>query len=319
MRLAAVADGVEFTGEIHPEADRYPMLSPEELEALADSIATDGLDKPIDLDAFGVLVDGRNRLAACDLADVEPDFIVHPELDTHAKVARFVRRANTNRRNMNTGQKAMDIAIGLAADGKRINGKWSYGSVNVQMSGRSDDRSGWQEAMRLAGHVIDYCAYLGDGIVLGTITLNEAAEEAAKIRADLAANAAAAAESERQRLSAEQIAAEQLADLRSNRADLAELVDSGNLALDVALSIRWQETADERKRVQMEEERIAKFSRDVVFAIQCLAEITCSDRRREQVGTLRLDEMPATPITANAIASAIESLELIHATHKENL
>ena len=54
----------EFLGEIHPLAARWPMMPDDELAALAESIAADGLSHPLVLDGQGRLVDGRNRLEA---------------------------------------------------------------------------------------------------------------------------------------------------------------------------------------------------------------------------------------------------------------
>ena len=52
----------------HPYADAFPMASEEELEELASSIAAVGLIHPIVLTPQGEVLDGRNRLAACEKA-----------------------------------------------------------------------------------------------------------------------------------------------------------------------------------------------------------------------------------------------------------
>ncbi len=101
-------DSQPFTGEVHPLAARFPMLPEEELAELAADIAAQGLLQPIVLDADGVLIDGRNRLAACRLADVEPRFTT---LDDHDPVA-FIISANVHRRHLSKGQCAMAVAVG---------------------------------------------------------------------------------------------------------------------------------------------------------------------------------------------------------------
>ena len=58
----------------HEYADAFPMASDEELEELAASIAAVGLIHPIVLTPKGEVLDGRNRLAACEKAGVEPTF-----------------------------------------------------------------------------------------------------------------------------------------------------------------------------------------------------------------------------------------------------
>ena len=57
-----------------PAAAVFPMLADDELRELADDIRVQRAVAPILLDADGVLVDGRNRLAACNLAGVRPRF-----------------------------------------------------------------------------------------------------------------------------------------------------------------------------------------------------------------------------------------------------
>ncbi|MEU1090761.1 ParB N-terminal domain-containing protein [Streptomyces sp. NPDC005892] len=80
------------------------MLSEDELHDLAESIRREGLHEPIVRDADGVLLDGRNRLAACELAGVEPRFITYsgttgPE--------HLILGSNLRRRHISKGQRAM--------------------------------------------------------------------------------------------------------------------------------------------------------------------------------------------------------------------
>ena len=47
-------------------------MKPEELRDLADDIAAYGLRDPVTLTPDGLLLDGRNRSIACEMAGVEP-------------------------------------------------------------------------------------------------------------------------------------------------------------------------------------------------------------------------------------------------------
>jgi len=144
----------EFLGEIHPLAARWPMMPDDELAALAESIAADGLSHPLVLDGQGRLVDGRNRLEACRIARVHPKYLSPRGLDTDEEIrAYIIGRVNAQRRNVSTGQKAIAVADDLAAQGKRKNGRWERGSI-TQESGLSG--VAWTEAMRLAGLIIDH-------------------------------------------------------------------------------------------------------------------------------------------------------------------
>src|SRR5580704_5944349 len=57
--------------KIHPAADLFPLMPPEELQALADDIKANGIQVPPELlviDDEIQLIDGRNRLDAMELA-----------------------------------------------------------------------------------------------------------------------------------------------------------------------------------------------------------------------------------------------------------
>lgn len=62
-----------FGMKVHRANSVWPMMDDYDIERLADSINRSGLLKPI-LVQDGVLLDGKNRLAACKIAGVEPTF-----------------------------------------------------------------------------------------------------------------------------------------------------------------------------------------------------------------------------------------------------
>ena len=92
--------------KVHPAADVFPMLEPDELAALAADIEQNGLIHPIILDADAQVIDGRNRLAACRMAGVEPRF----ERLNGADPIAFILSTNIARRHMNAGQRAIAVA-----------------------------------------------------------------------------------------------------------------------------------------------------------------------------------------------------------------
>src|SRR5687767_89338 len=91
---------------VHPVADLFPMLADDELRDLADDIKQRGLLQPIVLDGEGRVLDGRNRLAACRLAGVEPTFETYGGDDPDG----YALSTNINRRHMTKGQQAMVAA-----------------------------------------------------------------------------------------------------------------------------------------------------------------------------------------------------------------
>jgi len=64
------------------------MMSDNELAELAADIKANGLIHAIVVDKNGVLIDGRNRLRACELASVEPVFVMQPFLSRVVDIAR---------------------------------------------------------------------------------------------------------------------------------------------------------------------------------------------------------------------------------------
>jgi hypothetical protein len=165
----------KITG-VHPYADKFPMLPETELAELADSISVNGLRLAIVITPGGLILDGRNRWKACELADVEPATIVYDGED----IAEYVIDANITRRNMSTGQRAMATALVLEADGRRENNRWKRGSVGIAKSGNSE--SDWQHRLAECGIILDYKPELAPLVVNGEIALNDAYEQADWIR-----------------------------------------------------------------------------------------------------------------------------------------
>ena len=92
---------------IHPAADLFPLLGAEELGKLAADIEANGLRNPVILYS-GEVLDGRNRLAACELAGVEPRFTSYEGADPVA----FVISTNLHRRHLSAAQL---VAVSLEA------------------------------------------------------------------------------------------------------------------------------------------------------------------------------------------------------------
>ena len=108
-------DGAEIS--VHPAADLFPMLSDTELADLAKDIKEHGLVHPVVM-FKGVLLDGRNRLAACKIAEVEPTFT---EYDGDDPIG-FVISVNILRRQLDASQRAgvgVEIEALRAVDAKK--------------------------------------------------------------------------------------------------------------------------------------------------------------------------------------------------------
>lgn len=110
--------------QFHPATELFPMLDEEALEQLAASIAKHGLRHPIrtiaDLQdpTRELILDGRNRAAACDRLGIVPATVPYEGDDP----TQFVIDENLHRRHLTAGQKAyaaMQALPLLEADAKK--------------------------------------------------------------------------------------------------------------------------------------------------------------------------------------------------------
>lgn len=97
--------------KVHPAAAIFPIIDETELKVLADDIAMNGQVHPIII-SNGVLIDGRNRLAACALGKIEPVW-QEREFRDDGEIIRFIIAANERRRHLTPSQRSM-IAAELA-------------------------------------------------------------------------------------------------------------------------------------------------------------------------------------------------------------
>jgi len=104
---------VELNGNIpmsntlrpHPLAALFPELPPEELAELARDIRERGQLEPIILHK-GLILDGRNRYRACQIASVKPQTEEFNSKATKRSPSEFVLSRNLRRRHLSLGQKA---------------------------------------------------------------------------------------------------------------------------------------------------------------------------------------------------------------------
>lgn len=89
-----------WDGPIHPAAELFPLMDGDEFDALVDSIRAQGLREPAWLTVDGTLLDGRNRVRACQAAGVKPDFRQYDGDDP----VQFVWDMNVNRRHLTATQ-----------------------------------------------------------------------------------------------------------------------------------------------------------------------------------------------------------------------
>lgn len=111
------------TFQSHPFADVFPLLNEKDHTALVEDICANGLREPITL-CGGMVLDGRNRLRACQDAGIEPRFHDYDGLDPAAFVVSLILR----RHHLDESQRAM-VAAKLATLGE---GRPLKNSANLQ-------------------------------------------------------------------------------------------------------------------------------------------------------------------------------------------
>src|SRR4051812_26948910 len=151
--------------EVHPLAALFPMMHADELAELAEDILTNGLMQPIVVDADGVLIDGRNRLAACEQAGINPTY---QWLNGHDATA-FIVSANLARRNLSKGQQAMALAMIYPEPEKGGRGKRSQ----IQES-FDEPRKTVQNRLSQARAVRSHSMALAEAVMVGRTALDAA-------------------------------------------------------------------------------------------------------------------------------------------------
>ncbi|WP_143065958.1 MULTISPECIES: hypothetical protein [unclassified Streptomyces] len=189
------------------------MLSQDELLDLAESIKAEGQHRDIVLDADGVLLDGRNRLAACEIAGVEPRFTTY----TGSNPTALILSNNVYRRHISKGQQAMITAMACSISGHSLRDL-------AKLHGLSRSR------LSAANVVLEHSPNLAEQVRIGTLSLDNAYNTVAEDKARAAARQ------------------EQYDLLREHAPDLAEQVTESQIALADATAALNERLETERLR-----------------------------------------------------------------------
>ena len=154
----------------HPYADAWPMLQGDDLADLAADIAENGLRDPVVL-YRGMILDGRNRHAACQQVGAAVNFTDF-DGDDDAALA-FVQSANNTRRHQSKGSLAASWALSMLAAGKRSDGRWAYGVA------KGNDRNNLnRKDQAQLGVIADHAQDLLNAVRDDTLSLNAAYDQA---------------------------------------------------------------------------------------------------------------------------------------------
>jgi len=97
---------------VHPTAALFPLITGEDFDELCESIKANGLLESIIKDG-DELIDGRNRLAACEKLGVAPRFLEWSALGiTDQTKSSWILAKNVTRRHLNEDQRTMIWTLG---------------------------------------------------------------------------------------------------------------------------------------------------------------------------------------------------------------
>jgi ParB-like chromosome segregation protein Spo0J len=221
--------------KVHPVAEFFPMMTDGELADLAADIKANGQLHPIIVDNDDAVIDGRNRLRACEIAGVEPQF----EKANGADLLRLVISLNAKRRDLTASKRAVAAAEA-----------WAYAEeAGRVLTGKGGDRSKAQ-----SGHCIkDPRNFFADQFGVGKNYVEQAralkrgdplAFAAVKDGAPLAASYDALT----MRLGTAENTKARLKRLAEKRPDLAELVAAEQATLEAAEQRAEREESERKKQ-----------------------------------------------------------------------
>lgn len=101
--VAGKGSGARVSYDFHPASLLFPLMDGVDLQRLGEDLREHGLLEPIVLLDEQVL-DGRNRLRACELVEVEPRFVAWES--NGLTPAEWVVSMNLHRRHLTTAQRA---------------------------------------------------------------------------------------------------------------------------------------------------------------------------------------------------------------------
>src|SRR5690349_14382356 len=87
---------------VHPVAAVFPLMEGSDFHDLIEVVRAHGLREPIWLTPDGLILDGRNRWRACQVANVEPHYRTYEGDD----LIEFVVSMNLKRRRLDEGQRS---------------------------------------------------------------------------------------------------------------------------------------------------------------------------------------------------------------------
>ena len=168
------------TYTIHPACAAFPDVAPDEIDALSMDIGRVGLLLPI-MTCRGQIIDGKNRLAACEMAGVTPsykEFTLDGSTEpTEKQIWQYACSMNSRRRHLTTGQRAL-IAVQMVGTFHGFNQHSEIEGVTVVTSSEAADslRVSRKAVVEAKSVIAKGSPKLIDAVRSGKVSLNDAFE-----------------------------------------------------------------------------------------------------------------------------------------------
>jgi len=116
-RKPSIQSAIEHFGlkGVHPECESVPEIGSREFDILVESIERNGLEIPVWVNHDGILLDGRSRLRACFLLDID---LSDDKIEATELSANLIADANLETRHLTRDQRTMR-AIKLLEDERK--------------------------------------------------------------------------------------------------------------------------------------------------------------------------------------------------------
>ncbi len=157
---------------VHPAAELFPMMSEDEFQGLKADIAEHGQRKTITI-WNGLLVDGRNRMRACNELEIEPRV---QELAPSADPVSWAVSENLHRRHLSTGQRSIIAAkLETFRHGDNQHSEEMQNCISRKNAAKLLNVS--PRSVATAKQVIENCPVeVSKAVAIGSISLNAAAK-----------------------------------------------------------------------------------------------------------------------------------------------
>jgi ParB-like chromosome segregation protein Spo0J len=270
---------------VHPAADCFRLMTEEELAALAADIAENGQTDPIVLGQVGnaeqeFVIDGRNRIEACEAAGVEPKF-ERRKFANDDEVRAFVK-SRGERRDITKGQRAMAHAL-LYPEAKHGGTRKKGSSLENKLENVSAARL--SQARQVLRHSPELALAVRDGIV----PLDEALK---KIKDDQKALQSVEAMTAR---------------LRAEAPDLADLVGEDRLPVRDAIAALDQRIAEAHRQ-----QAKATYDIETVFATLFPGEASPRDWAARIIRDVRAELWTRSdPLTGESLHACADTMHAI--------